>query len=96
MEHLKGFGRLGEGERVVSPYRYVLTIISAYLMVPVVLSWTGSMITPFSTAFEMLKTARDIAHVMNIVASAKCEPIIVAVRHRLVSRKRRGAYLGKC
>lgn len=54
------------------------------------------MVTPFSTAFEILKTARDIAHVMNIVASAKWEPIIVIVRRRLLSRKRRGAHLDKC
>jgi hypothetical protein len=46
----------------------------AYLMVPVVFSWTGSITTPFSTHLEISKTAKDIAHEMKIEASARWEP----------------------
>jgi hypothetical protein len=43
----------------------------AYLMVPVVISWTGSTTTPFTTHFEMLNTERTVAHMMKTVESAR-------------------------
>jgi len=47
---------------------------TSHLIVPDVLSRTGSMTTPFSTYFEMSKTANDIAHEMNIEDSASWIP----------------------
>src|ERR1700727_1638574 len=45
-----------------------------YLMVPGVLSTTGVISTPFSIAFEISKTARDMAQEMNTDASARFRP----------------------
>jgi hypothetical protein len=46
----------------------------AYLMVPVVFSLTGSMITPFSMHLDISNTARDIAHEIKTEASARRKP----------------------
>ena len=46
----------------------------ADLIVPEVFSCVGTISTPFLMAFEMSNTARDIAHVMKIDASANSEP----------------------
>jgi hypothetical protein len=43
-------------------------------MVPGVLSTTGVISTPFSTVFEILKTASDMAQEMNTDASARFRP----------------------
>ena len=48
--------------------------ILAHLIVPEIFSWIDSMITPFSTHFDMSKTANDIAHEMTIEASASQIP----------------------
>lgn len=47
-----------------------------YLMVPVVLSCTGSMTTPFSIHLAISKTANDSALEMKTETSARCIPVM--------------------
>jgi len=48
--------------------------IPAYLTVPVVLSWMGTLTIPFSTHLDISKTAKDMAQDMKTDASARCMP----------------------
>lgn len=68
--HLNGFGWLPcDQSRGLEKGHYF------YLMVPVVLSCTGSMTTPFSTHLVISKTANDSALEMKTETSARCIPV---------------------
>lgn len=52
----------------------------AYLMVPLEGSTSGVISTPFSTTFDTLKAANDIAADSHTEASARCKPAIIRSR----------------
>lgn len=67
-----------------------------HLMVPLVLSFTGSMTTPFSMHLAISKTARDITQETNTEASARCIPIVRLKGDKSdadTEKERRGLYI---
>jgi hypothetical protein len=67
----------------------------AYLMVPVVFSWTGTLTTPFSTHLDISKTAKDMAQEIKTEASARYMPENKKVRLAQKYKQRMTRYLGR-
>ena len=68
----------------------MINLGNADLMVPVVCSYLGSIVTPFLMCFEMSNAASDMAQEMNKDESASTRPI----RALVVSKSRQVRRLG--